>query len=242
MKYQSWFYINKPVGNNEFSYKKRINLWSKWKIYVTNIKKWNLNDLGVGNKIVFQEVVKNKLVSCVWLRNFLWIKKWGKNVFIVDNHNYALYFRYRALKEWIVKKWIKLIHIDQHSDMKENKNKLNWNNIWKFVNEKTNVGNFIYPAIKSWLINEIIQVRTEVKLNEIWLIPNLPAGRQGSKFLIPNFILDIDMDFRVGKNDVEKDFEIVRKLIKKAKIITIATSPYFMDQNLAINLIKKLFR
>jgi len=233
MEYKKWYYTSKPIGNNEFSYKKRMNLWSKWKIHVTNVKKWNLKDLKVWNKIVFEEVVKNKLIGCIWLKQFLWIKKWIRNVFIVDNHNHALYFRYRALNEWIIKKWINLVHIDQHSDMKENKNKFNWKDVCKFINEKTNVGNFILPAKNEWLINEVIQVRTGVKLNEFWNIETL-------KFW--DFILDIDMDFWVWKTNVEKDFVIVRNLIKNAKIITIATSPYFLDQDIAVSLVKKLLK
>lgn len=36
----------------------------------------------------------------------------------------------------------------------------------------------------------------------------------------------------------EKTIQITKELIKKAKIVTIATSPYFLDQNLAHSLLK----
>jgi hypothetical protein len=49
-----------------------------------------------------------------------------------------------------------LIHIDQHSDCRENKNHLELNRnenelekIFNFCNEKCNVGNFIPPSIDS---------------------------------------------------------------------------------------------
>jgi hypothetical protein len=56
------------------------------------------------------------------------------------------------------------------------------------------------------------------------------------------FILDLDIDFRVDKNATENDFKIIRKLMKQAQIVTIATSPYFMDQAEAINLIQQLIK
>jgi hypothetical protein len=37
-----------------------------------------------------------------------------------------------------------------------------------------------------------------------------------------------------------KTIQITKELIKKAKIVTIATSPYFLDQNLALLLIDKI--
>jgi len=59
-----------------------------------------------------------------------------------------------------------------------------------------------------------------------------------------NYILDIDMDFREKKSDqeIKEDFEVVRKLIQNACLVTIATSPYFLDQETAIKLVKKLLK
>jgi hypothetical protein len=38
----------------------------------------------------------------------------------------------------------------------------------------------------------------------------------------------------------DKTIQITKELIKKAKIVTIATSPYFLDQNLALKLLNKI--
>ena len=65
-----------------------------------------------------------------------------------------------------------------------------------------------------------------------------------------NYILDIDVDFWACPSDrredktqqeMESDFEIIRKLVDNACLITIATSPYFMEQKRAIEIIKLLF-
>jgi hypothetical protein len=36
------------------------------------------------------------------------------------------------------------------------------------------------------------------------------------------------------------DIATIQELMKKAELVTIATSPYFIDQEIAISLIKKL--
>jgi hypothetical protein len=48
------------------------------------------------------------------------------------------------------------------------------------------------------------------------------------------------MDFWDGRDDYEEDFDVIRSLIAHAKLVTIATSPHFFDQQKAIELIKKL--
>jgi len=93
-----------------------------------------------------------------------------------------------------------------------------------------NVGNFITHALESRLIDECIQVRTETALHSI---PPLD-------FQNYNYILDIDVDFWEGKNDIDNDIKIIKNLIKNVALVTIATSPYFIDQNTAIEIIKKI--
>jgi len=165
-----------------------------------------------------------------WLKNFLKYR----NIYIFDNHNHALFFWY---KEYLhSRKVYKVIHIDQHSDMRDNQFSLPdcilesdcSYEVFKFVQECCNVGNFIQPALKSWLISDIIQVRTEDGLLDI--NPN-------------EYILDIDLDFfapEVGIN-LEEHVPKLKTLIAEAKLVTIATSPYFLDQKLAIEMVTKIF-
>ncbi len=59
-----------------------------------------------------------------------------------------------------------------------------------------------------------------------------------------NYILDIDIDFRDQKSDEEiaDDNRTIRKIMDDACLITIATSPYFMDQKRAIEIIKLILQ
>ena len=130
--YKVWTYITEPIWNNEFHYDERIALWSLGKIFVPNIIQGNLNDLEEWSEIVFEEaeftesgnggIVDNKLISCTGLKNFIQTEYKGIPTYIFDNHNHALFFRYRYTKQFEETKPFVVIHIDQHADTKENKN------------------------------------------------------------------------------------------------------------------------
>ena len=177
------------------------------------------------------------------LKNFLRIEKLDfPPVSIFDNHNHAIVFRYNIIYGKEIKN-TELIHIDQHSDCWENKNhlELNWNEnelekVFKFWNEKCNVGNFIPPAIESGMIVNQVQIRSTTALKNLIINKN------------QNFILDIDLDFCldwIGKDNVNKEAVKILKekfyeVWKAALCITIATSPYFLNQDLAIHIIEEL--
>ena len=191
----------------------------------------------------FAEKNKNwKIEYFHGLRNFLRIEKPGfPPIFIFDNHNHAPIFRYNIIYNKI--KNIELIHIDQHSDCWENKNhlKLNWNEnelqkIFIFYNQKCNVWNFIPPAIKSWIIWNQTQIRSTTALQSLQINKN------------QNFILDIDLDFclnwiwrnRINTDAIKILKEKFDKFWKNALCTTIATSPYFLDQEVAIHILEEL--
>jgi hypothetical protein len=56
-------------------------------------------------------------------------------------------------------------------------------------------------------------------------------------------ILDIDLDFRAPEMSIEKYPETIKKaknLISKSRVVTIATSPYFLNQRFAIKICDEL--
>lgn len=186
-------------------------------------------------------------------------------IYIFDNHNHALFFRYQELFNWNISKWVNLIHIDQHTDMNNNSEFIIKNaklkDIFQFTNYQCNVWNFIQPAIQDWLISQVFQINTEYSLLnnyshcEEWndeailnkkkiattaaCLPDRQASNDNE------FILDIDLDFRHPQmwiEEYDKSIHITKNLISKAILVTIATSPYFLDQTLAIKILKDIFR
>lgn len=177
------------------------------------------------------------------LKNFLWIEKSDSSpIFIFDNHNHSIVFRYNIIYSKNFSD-VELIHIDQHSDCWENKNHLELNRnenelekVFKFWNEKCNVGNFIPPALESRIITSQTQIRSVTALRNLEIKKN------------QNYILDIDLDFCLNWIDRDKlDNEAIQtlkikfnELSKSALCTTIATSPYFLDQEMAINIVQTL--
>ncbi len=59
-----------------------------------------------------------------------------------------------------------------------------------------------------------------------------------------DYILDIDLDYwdeMMWISDVEWTLKKTRNLIQSAKAVTVATSPYFLNQEKALTLINSLF-
>ncbi len=57
----------------------------------------------------------------------------------------------------------------------------------------------------------------------------------------PSIIVDIDLDYFSQGFDEEKTLTTTKYWIERANIITIATSPLFIDQEKALEYLRKLF-
>ncbi len=225
--YNKSFFITDPVWNNAFSFKKRKHK----KIFIPKIIQWNLKNACVWNKISFIEINKKwEEIKIKWLKNFIKTKWNNIDVILIDNHNHAFYFWHEARINWLIWNNSTLVHIDQHSDMRDPKIYISKKesyikkNIFNYTNFVLNVWNYILPALKTWLIKKIINITWE---NDIKKYLNLN--------LKWNYILNIDLDFFAPEmnyidNNLKND--IILKFAKNAKLITIATSPFFLNQNL----------
>jgi hypothetical protein len=88
------------------------------------------------------------------------------------------------------------------------------------------------------------QIRSESELNA--LAPLIKGELKGDSVPVSqnSIILNLDLDFfqpKLDYIDYNLKKEVIQKLIKKASLITIATSPFFIDQDLALKIMKDLF-
>lgn len=242
--YNKWFFIEKPVWNNEFSF----NLRENKKIFVTNlIKAKNFDEIKIQDdkeKIAFEDFdFDDKLSTNYWLKNFYEFDFWWKKLILFDNHNHAFYFWYEARKKWII--WDKniLIHIDEHADTRDNwkniskKDSYDLKKVFDFTNFVLNVWDYIIPAQKEGIIGEIVQIRNTENLNnyleKFW-------NYEKKSWIILNLDLDFfqpDLDFI--------DFDLKKKVVldafEKADFVTVCSSPFFINQKLAIDIFKEIF-
>lgn len=237
--------LTRPVGNNWFAIQERIRLyWDTPTLTIPSLMDGSVEDIAEWLDIVFEEVDNWVIRSCRGLRNFvrLMYDNGGpdfREVIIFDNHNHALYFWIDAIRQWVITSWFELIHIDEHSDLWPNSHTLNRDKAltneqyaWEFTNLECNVGNYIQPAIQSWLVSKMIRIENEFQIDEY--MNYIPSE---------NSVLNIDIDIFAPELDhipEEKKMQIIKNLLKRVKYVTIATSPYFIDQWRAIEKIRNI--
>ncbi len=234
--YDKSFYITAKTSNNTFSFEKRTNK----KLFVGALKQGTVEEVKIGDEIVFEDYNDDsELKSCKGLETFIQTKFINAPTYIFDNHNHAFYFWMKEKAAGSIKDGALLIHIDQHKDTRipeqfiSKSDSENLQKVFEYTNTTLNVGNFIPPAQEIGLVKDIIFLDSEYSLLNF-----------DQKVLEnPNIILDIDLDFFAPDSDYignDLKLKIIEKILPKAKIITICTSPYFIDQELAINYLKKI--
>ncbi len=249
MLYKEWFFLEKPVWNNAFSYEKRKSK----KLYVPSVVDIDITDLDKiqlqddKSKIAFEDYdFDDKLSTNYGLKNFYRINCYWKEIILFDNHNHAFYFWYEAKSKWIIWDNNLLLHIDEHADTRDNNKILpqedssDLNKVFNFTNNVLNVGDYIIPAEKEGIIWKTIQIRNTKNLNDYMSIYYWNEKHVFNDWIILNLDLDFfqpDLDFI----DYELKKKVVLDAFKKADFITVCTSPFFINQELAINVFKDLF-
>lgn len=223
------FFITHPVGNNAFSWKQRKNK----KIRVAPLINGTIADLQVSNDIVFSEIEDQRELNRPGLEKFVRYRFEDKEIFFFDNHNHAFFFWYCWFVQGCIPPNAYLLHVDQHSDLRQPED---WfpgisdlNTAFEYTNYKLNVGNFIRPAQKAGFFSKAEIINSTAGFASEWPVP---------------FLLDLDMDiFAPELNYIPKSDKIkqIRKWVKQSRLITVATSPFFTDQQLAIDLIRQIF-
>jgi UPF0489 domain len=244
MSYKNIYILTENLGNNSFAWDARtLRYGHSPTLTIPSLIDGTIDDVVIGEDIGFEEMEDSVLRSCSGLANFvnmdLSYDPTILPVTIFDNHNHALYFWCDAVREWRIQPGFELIHIDEHSDLWSNDNHLDLTKsiqdeqyVWNFTNLSCNVGNYIVPAIESGLVGTMIRIENEYQIDEY--MEYIPSE---------NSVLNLDLDIFAPELDYipsEKKITIIKNLMKRVKYITIATSPYFIDQWRAIGYLQKI--
>jgi hypothetical protein len=100
MYYIQSIILDRPIGNNTFVYDKRKDLFGKAQIIVPQLIQGTLDNVQLGEAIVFAEEVYGDLREFRGLRHIVRLQTTDSRlqkipIYIMDNHNHALYCRYR---------------------------------------------------------------------------------------------------------------------------------------------------
>lgn len=243
--YQKEQFLNEAFGNNAFNYNERATQHPEPYLRVAPVRFYEnseqaLENLASGVTPAFEIWEEEQLKSFPGLRVFLMFPSPANAapIFVFDNHNHAFFFwHWYSIQKQLPGKFT-LIHVDQHKDTRMPANFLtqeeaqNEQTLQTYTNEILNVGNFIQPAIKTGVINEVNIVDSSTTLEDLIQQP-----------LPDHYILDIDLDFFSPDLDyIDNSLKVkaIKKALTKASIVTVATSPYFIKDETAFNYLKKI--
>ncbi len=230
--YSQPFRIEGPVGNNAFSHERRGTAPSLW---VPSLMDGTLADVKAGQDIVFEDFDEHgTLQSCPGLAHLVRADIGGVPAVIVDNHNHAFYFWCEAIERGRLERGATLIHLDQHRDTRIPERLYDGKTLedaFDYTNVHLNVGNYIVPAQRAGLIGEIQFVTSGEALTDVRFVARA------------NKILNIDLDFFAPEMSYI-DFDLARRFVAAhlpgTALITVATSPFFIEQDRAIDVLRRL--
>ena len=230
--YSRPFTIDGPIGNNALSYDRRGPSPSLW---VPSLIDGAFDDVKPGDRVVFEDFDEHDVLrSCAGLAHLVRTTWNGVPTVVIDNHNHAFYFWCEAMARSTLAPNATLIHIDQHKDMRVPERLYDGRSLdeaFEYTNFHLNVGNYIVPAQKAGLIGDAQFVTSGEALRDLGFVPRR------------NKILNIDLDFFAPEMSYI-DFDLAERFIEAqlpgTSLITIATSPFFIEQPRAINVLQRL--
>ncbi len=228
------FFIDQPVSNNAFSFDQRQNK----RIYVAPLIEGALEDVETGEENAFCEMYEGNEIARKGLRHFVYWKAHGKHFFIFDNHNHAFVFWVWAMGQGLFEPGAKLIHVDQHKDTRwpsegfagDPKAPEGLKAAFQYANTVLNVGNFIVPALERGFFSEVIHC------DHLKAFESVPE---------PQKVLDIDMDVfseDMGYIPQALKIDFIQAQIRSADLITIATSPYFIEERKSATILHQILK
>ncbi len=226
-------------GNNLLSYQERVSLLWKAQIYIPSINRISsLEEISLSWELRIQEINEHgHLENWHGLAHIYEFTHNNTFISLFDNHNHA--FRYWST--FMIGKDAhqhQILHIDQHSDFnpplvpidaqqREHRDYLN--TYWV---EGCQISSFIRPFLELYPECDYLRIRSEHQLLEFPLK------------IHKKLILDIDLDFwapSMSPEFLDKSLSKTRQLIEIADLVTIASSPLFLEQEYALQLLSSLF-
>jgi hypothetical protein len=230
------FTLTARAGNNAFAWDRR---GSAPRLHVPSLIDGAFDDVRPGHDVVFEDIDEHDVLrSCAGLAHFVRTTWRGVPTVVMDNHNHAFYFWCEAWASGLIAPGATLVHIDQHKDMRLPDHPMSGTPddpgfleaAFRYTNETVNVGNYVVPAREMGLVGDLRFVTSGAALYDT----PLPAA---------NTILNIDLDYfapEMAYIPFDEARRFIHAHLATAALVTIATSPFFIDQALAVETLRRL--
>ena len=243
-------FFDKDLGNNTITFLERKEKWSDCILRIPSLIQGSFEDVQLLESGICYEYISDKwkLISASWLESLVQISRWDKDIYIIDNHNHAFSCRWRSHLSQHLSRWSHLIHIDQHSDYSDPSQYLTQvyqntlpQEIWlqdidTYTNEVLTIWSFIKPALDCGLCMSHDMILSEYALLDYDI----------SSLSSQSLIVDIDLDFRAPEMGIEHYYQTIKKVrqliaLPDVRCITIATSPTYIHQQRALQVLRDIF-
>jgi hypothetical protein len=195
------------------------------------------------------------------LKEHLRLNRHGKPVYIFDHHCFALYGWVELARTGRITPPLTLLRFDGHSDGLPGpalSPDIPLNDLSRLLHTPPLANaSFLEPAVRLGLFNRIIWVQPEqfesdlpprmknlsllAKRNPGCQVTAVGADRLGSVALPRGpFLLDVDLDFFQGVRTTAAFLERIGQFGRKAAAVTLATSPEFINDQLALSLARRI--
>ncbi|MEA3304354.1 MAG: UPF0489 family protein [Patescibacteria group bacterium] len=236
----SWIGIG--VGNNSFSLDTRPSTAVE-KLFIPSLEyAEDFSQAYIGDKPVFQDYdeydnwdIQNGL------EKFLISKTQSSQtpISLIDNHNHVYLIWEQCIGHKIIDTGFQLVHIDAHRD--EAPCPYYYPGI---PSSELQIADYIDAGFQAGYIKKLTSICESGKFEEIPL-PCRDAINRVSTSQNQSLILNIDIDIFMPDSEyinTEDKVRIISYYAKHADLITLATSPHFIDQQYAIDIAKLLHK
>lgn len=235
---RSRFYgVNKVLlpgqGNNAFSLEKMPD---RQDLRITPLQKGFIAEAQMGTHVAFQDFDGESWLECTGLQYAVCEMVGNIPVYLFDNHNHAFFGWLEAFHSGSFRKGASLVHMDAHFDDASpdhyDVDLSDLESVWKYTHETLQIASFITPALHHGVFSQCVNY---VESGDFEYLMPLNSKT--------DIVLDLDLDVfcdEMSHVTWSQKIEVLKYYWPQTRCVTMATSPFFIDQQRAIDIAKRL--
>lgn len=223
--YAEGVFLKPGEGNNGFSLDRK---GERQDLRVTPLAVGSFAELELSDVPALQDFDEDTWVECPGLKSALLSFEYGVPIYFFDNHNHAFYGWCEALKAGWISPGDSLVHIDAHFDDADPPHMDvdigDLQSVWDYTQHALQIATFIKPALKMGIFSDLVNLVETPDFEHF----EMPKGQ---------IVMDIDLDVfceEMRHISWQQKVEALKACLPQTALLTVATSPFFIDQEKAL--------